>query len=335
MRSQSGIPKLAILTPVFNDWEAFCEFLRKVDERVSTLNFSVDVIAIDDGSDESARLDASINSLRALSEVIVISLACNLGHQRAIAVGIAHLNQTLAHDYVVIMDCDGEDCPADIAILLKASEEHGNIAVAQRTQRSESRSFRIFYALYKCVFRSLIGRNIDFGNFCAIPKAHIFRIAHMSGLWSHFAATIIRARIPLTRIPTVRGQRYAGRSKMNFVGLVTHGLSAVAVFGDQLFVRIFVAALMICAVGVLAGTVIVYIKIFTQLAIPGWATTVAGFSITILLQGVILSAIAAFLTLINRSSIAFVPAIDAIKFISGVQRIKIPCDRNMLMKGPN
>lgn len=62
----------------------------------------------------------------------------------------------------------------------------------------------------------------------------------MPELWNHFAATLLRSRLPLVGLFISKGRRSHGHSKMNFVSLVNHGLSAAAVLVDVVFARVLI-----------------------------------------------------------------------------------------------
>ncbi len=80
-------------------------------------------------------------------------LARNLGHQKAIALGIAYINADVRSDFIIVMDADGEDRPEDIAKLLQESNKYtGHVIFARRTGRSEGVIFRAFYFFYKVFF---------------------------------------------------------------------------------------------------------------------------------------------------------------------------------------
>jgi hypothetical protein len=308
--------KLMIIMPVFNDWESFSSLLTALDKEAAEWRVTVDVIAIDDGSLQLPEVGESVNALQNIGEVTIVSLAANLGHQRAIAVGLAYANQKASHDLYLVMDSDGEDRPDDIGAMLHLSEDHPSaIVVAKRSQRSESRSFREFYKLYKMLFRMFTGRVIDFGNFCLIPSNQMARITHMGELWNHFAGTLVRSKAPLASLSTVRGKRYAGQSTMNFVSLVVHGLSAISVFSDLMFVRLLVVSLLVGIVPVLISVAALVLRFTTDLAIPGWTTNVAGFAILSLLQTLTLLMTSVFASLSGRSGFPFVPAIHALNYI--------------------
>jgi glycosyltransferase involved in cell wall biosynthesis len=307
---------LLIVTPVFNDWDSFGQLLAEIDKIMPAWNVSVDVIAVDDGSSQRPRIEAAVNSLQNIDGVTVVSLAANMGHQRAIAVGLAHANRMAAHDLCLVMDSDGEDRPEDIATMLNVSaKKPGAIVVAKRAQRSESWRFRAFYKVYKALFRLLTGKAIDFGNFCLIPGDQLGRIAHMAELWNHFAGALVRSRVPLESTDTTRGTRYAGQSTMNFVSLVVHGLSAISVFSDLMFVRLLVGSLIVGALPVLISAVAIALRLTTDLAIPGWTTNVAGFAALAILQILTLLVTSVFVSLSGRSGFPFVPAIHALTYI--------------------
>src|SRR5262249_6395913 len=151
--------------------------------------------------------------------------------QRAIAVGLVDVAGRADLDGVIVMDCDGEDRPSDAAVLLAASGERpGQIVLAHRSRRSETRVFKIGYFIYKLTFRLLTGHWVSFGNFSVLPAWAVKRLVYMPDLWNNLPSALLRSRIPYSIVPTVRGTRYAGTSKMNLPALIVHGLSAMSVY---------------------------------------------------------------------------------------------------------
>ena len=111
----------------------------------------------------------SPTSLRLASVGEVLYLARNMGHQRAIAVGLTYISMTFEPAAVVVMDSDGEDRAESIADLL-AELKTGAVdaVVALRGRRWEFLGFRAFYTFYRFIFQMLTGRTIRFGNFTAL-----------------------------------------------------------------------------------------------------------------------------------------------------------------------
>jgi hypothetical protein len=251
-----------------------------------------------------------------VAAIEILHLALNLGHQRAIAVGLCAVADRAHFDAVLVMDSDGEDRPIDIAILLAASLKHpAHVVLAHRAKRSESPAFRFWYFVYKLVFHLLSGQAISFGNYSLIPMSAVQRLVHMPELWNNLAACILRSRLPYTTVPTVRGIRYNGRSTMNLVSLVLHGLSVMSVHSDVIFARALLVATFVASVSI-AGIAAVNITHFaTDLAIPGWATTAVGNLLMMLLQTVVIITAGSLVMLAGRSNRPIIPIIDCAPYI--------------------
>lgn len=273
---------LTIVTPVFNDWESLAMLAGKIADLPALQKFDVTLVAVDDGSKDVD--PPPEDTLRGnLIEVRIVRLNSNLGHQRAIALGLAYVREHLSPDMIVVMDSDGEDSPEVIGEMLAAHDGNpGALIVAQRVKRSENFVFRAFYFVYKNIFRFLTGRPISFGNFSLIPASRLPNLLFNSGIWNNFAATILKCRLDIVFVPTARGKRYAGESRMNFTSLLIHGFSAISVFTDVVIGRIlsFLVALSgMTAVGV---GIVVFMKFFTDAFVPGYATNVILFMVSLL-----------------------------------------------------
>ena len=305
--------RLLIVTPVYNDWESFGHLLRDIEVALPTPHYNVAIVAVDDCSNVGPATPILSGSI---ASVTVLRLTMNVGHQRAIAVGLVHADADASVDTVAVMDSDGEDVPRELKRMVDDSAHRsGKAVVAQRHKRSETRRFRMFYWVYTRIFRALTGNRIDFGNFSVLTREHVGRLVHNANIWNNFAATLIQAKIPIHRVPTTRGVRYAGRSHMNMVGLITHGLGAISVFTDAVFVRILIASLSVFATATLAVLVVIGIRVFSDLAVPGWTTNVLGFAVLLSTQAVMLPIMIAFLQLSNRSSFQNIPKEHAARLV--------------------
>jgi hypothetical protein len=313
--------------PVFNDWTSVSQLVGALENMAASTDLQLSVFAVDDGSIEAKLIAYPLQTLNRIREVEIIDLICNLGHQRAIAVGLVEVYERKEFDAVLIMDSDGEDRPDDIPRLideLRRKPQH--IVCAQRRQRPGLFLFRAWYGCYKLIFRLLTGARIDFGNFCLIPSNRLEAIVSNSSLWNHLAATLARSRLPLARLALDRGRRYAGKSKMNFVSLVTHGLSAMAVYSDIVMVRLLLGTLVVSALTIFGIFWVSFIRLYTTMAIPGWATTAAGILFTILAQALMLFTIACFNIINARSARVVIPRLDALSFVSSRRKL-LPISR--------
>ena len=156
---------------------------------------------IDDGSTEAAPLGFAAGPHQALTSVGVLRLRRNLGHQRAIAIGLAYIERNVPCDAVILMDADGEDSPADIPRLVDQfrSEQGANIVFAERRKRAERPLFRVLYHAYRALHRALTGYDVRVGNFSVIPRTRLGGLVVVSELWNHYAAAVFRSRQPYPR----------------------------------------------------------------------------------------------------------------------------------------
>ena len=309
--------RLLILMPVRDDWVSAAELIRQLDMPVASCGCVVDVLMVDDGSLQSCPIGDFQGVFTAVRTIRVLRLRRNLGHQRAIAVGLAYAKQSTTSDAVLVMDSDGEDTPQGVVDLLKAyaNGQQDQAIFAERTRRSESIGFRFFYHIYRVLHRALTGVRVRVGNFSILPATFLTTLVAMSELWNHYAAAVFRSKLPFTMIPIPRGTRIAGRSRMNFTALVSHGLSAISVFGDIVGVRLLVASLAGSFLAALGIMVVAAIRIFTNRAIPGWATYTTGVLAIIMIQFITIAASFTFFVLASRTNLGFVPLRDCALFV--------------------
>ena len=301
---------LVVCIPIFNDWPSAVILLQRLDSALEQMNIQVDVLCVDDGSTEP-RPETAFH-FKTLRRVSVLSLRRNVGHQRAIALALTHLHETANHDFIVVMDGDGEDDPKYIPLLVeRCLQAQARRAVfAQRAKRSEGWLFRLGYLAFKLVHRVLVGRKVEVGNYSVLPRCILQRVVAISEMWNHYAAAVFHARLPVDMVPVPRAPRLAGKSKMNILSLVTHGLSAISVYSDVVGSRLL--AMLTLGGGVIAAGIVgvVLIKTLTALAIPGWATNAVGLLLISLLNLALMSMFMVLFTLRARTEYSFLPLRD-------------------------
>jgi len=316
--------RLTLVMPVFNDWQSAGLLLADIEAAMAAAPVTIDVVLVDDGSTEPP--PATYAAGPRIERVDCLRLAANVGHQRAIAIGLAEVVERAATGLIGVLDSDGEDRPVELCRMVDlALKAPGRAYVAQRAQRSESLLFRLFYKVYVGLFRILTGQKIRFGNFTVMPVELAKKIINDQNIWNNFPAAIVRSRLPVTYVPTKRGKRYIGQSRMNFVTLVAHGLGAISVFSDAVFIRILLFSAGLVAFSVLLGGAALYMKLFTTLALPNWATTVLGFSLVISLQALMMPILMAFMLLNARSTIQPLPKTVILQMVA--ERIEVPLSR--------
>ena len=269
-----------VVTPVYEDVEASSRLFLELSAQFAGRIF---VVAVDDGS---VKNPLDIDSLQQAGlEGVILQLRRNVGHQRAIAIGLGYVSERIeSHQRVVVMDSDGEDLPVTIPELLQGLEqEQVDVVVAQRKSRVETLKFKLFYAIYKRFFSLMTGRAISFGNFMALKANAVRRLVAMQELPIHVAGTVLASKLRATARLIDRGPRYAGQSKMNFVGLVLHGFKGLMVFAEDVLVRVGIACGLIAALSMAGITAAIVLKLI-GFSTPGWFSVALGILVLMLLQ---------------------------------------------------
>ncbi len=320
--SAAGEQRLTIAIPLFSDWESAALLLARLDQVCAQRGLAAAILIVDDGSPDASGAQRLCGPFRALTGVEVLRLSRNLGHQRAIAIGLTFIHQERPCDAVVVMDGDGEDRPEDVPRLYEELLAQGGrrVVFAERARRSEGLVFRAFYQLYRVAHRLLTGVAVRVGNFSAVPYSSLATFVVVSEAWNHYAAAVFKARIPYTMVPIARGQRLAGRSTMNFVSLVTHGLSAISVFGDVVGVRLLIAALLCSALALVSLAGFLALRFLGLLELPDWASLWAAIALVLCLQLGAAAFVCTFFVLSSRNNLSFVPVRDYKFFVSSVTR---------------
>lgn len=306
--------------PLRDDWASAAELIRRLDRALSAHPCNLQILIVDDGSVEPCDPQAFQSPFSAVRLIRVLRLRRNLGHQRGIASGLVHIETAMPCDAVLVMDADGEDTPEGALQLVRAFT--GSQAIfAERSRRTESLAFRSFYILYKAFHLMLTGVSVRVGNFSILPSSYLCTLTVMAESWNHYAAAVFRSGLPFTTTPIPRGYRLAGTSRMNFVSLAAHGMSAISVFGDVVGVRL----LIVCAIGIVLSVfwvlAVAATHLFTKSELPAWTGYSFGTVVIILVQLITMAISFTFTMLSNRINFSFVPLRDSGVFVAGPQDI--------------
>ena len=228
--------KIIILIPIFNDWQSVFKLLENINTEVSNLEDEFSIIIVNDASSE-ARPEISAN-LEKLKSIKIINMKENRGHARCNAAGLKYIFEKEEFDYVIPMDGDGEDRPEEIKNFI----EHLNYSpdkpiVGERVKRTEGVFFKFCYSIHKLLTFTFTGQSIKFGNYTCLPKLVVEKMINEKATWASFSGSLTKVAKDRTAIPSVRGTRYFGPSKMSFMNLIKHSLSIIAVFKINVVIR--------------------------------------------------------------------------------------------------
>ena len=228
--------KFKILLPAYNDWQSLSKLLNNIDNEIKNIDHEISIIIVDDASNFDRQLD--LNNLSNINSIKVLTMQENRGHARCIATGLKYIFEKEEFDYVIPMDGDGEDRPEEIKQFIESIENTPDkTIVGERVKRSEAFIFKLCYFIHKIITQVFTGHSIKFGNFTCLTKSTVEKMINEKATWNSFSGSLTKVEKNKISIPSIRGERYFGPSKMSFLNLINHSLSIISVFKKVVLIR--------------------------------------------------------------------------------------------------
>ena len=228
--------KVKILIPIYNDWQSVSNLIDKINDLSISPEFQISIIIINDGSNYDRKEENK--NLENIHSIKILNMKINQGHTRCIATGLKYIFEKEDFDYVIPMDGDGEDRPEEINDFLnQIKDAYERPIVGERIKRSENFLFKICYQLHKLITLTFTGKSIKFGNFTCLPKTTVEKMINEKATWNSFSGALTKVENDLISIPSTRGNRYFGPSKMSFYNLIKHSLSIISIFRKTFLMR--------------------------------------------------------------------------------------------------
>ena len=228
--------KIKILVPIYNDWQSASKLLDEIDNNISDLDHEISVIIVNDASTHDRQEEQKdFNNIQSIK---ILNMKINQGHARCIATGLKYIFEKEDFDYVIPMDGDGEDRPEEVKEFInQIQNSNDKPIVGKRVKRSEGLFFKLCYEFHKLITLTFTGKSVKFGNFTCLPRATVEKMINEKATWNSFSGSLVKIEKDLFEIPSIRGNRYFGPSKMSFMNLLKHSLSIISVFKKAVLFR--------------------------------------------------------------------------------------------------
>jgi len=250
--------KIKILIPVYNDWQSVFKLLKNIELQICNLNHKISILIINDASTENRSDEKFI--LNNITSIKIINMRKNRGHARCNAAGLKYINEKEEFDYIIPMDGDGEDRPEELNLLIDKIKDHPNTVItADRVKRSEGFVFKLCYLAHKYLTLVFTSQTIKYGNYTCLPKSIVNEMVNEPATWSSFSGALAKIAKDRKSIPSERGKRYFGPSKMSFFNLIKHSLSIIAVFKKIFLIRsiLFLIAYLFLVTGKMSAVIFI------------------------------------------------------------------------------
>ena len=228
--------KYVILIPIYNDRESLKLLIDNINNEVKDLNHEISLVIVNDAS--SQQILDNYPNIENIQSIELLNMKENRGHARCIASGLKYIFEKKEFDFIIPMDGDGEDRPEEIKKFIEFSYQDSNKSIiGERVKRSEGLIFKTCYKFHKFLTLAFTGQSIKFGNFTCLSKSTVKKMLDEKATWNSFSGSLKKVEKELVSMPSIRGKRYFGPSKMSFFNLLKHSLSIISVFRKTVLIR--------------------------------------------------------------------------------------------------
>ncbi|PLQ01529.1 glycosyltransferase family 2 protein [Cupriavidus pauculus] len=263
-----GTPEISVVVPSYGCLGCLDELCERLDTVLKSLQKSYEILIVDDRSpDNSWPLTESL--AQRYEAVRGIRLSRNFGQQLAITAGL----EKARGEYVIVMDCDLQDPPERIPDLLAEIQKGYDLVLARRTERTHSVFRQVSAKIYFKILHFLTGDVPDgsYGTFSILSRKVVDAFLRFGERERHYLFILRWLGFRCGTIEYAHGDRFAGSSSYNVLGLIKHALGGIF-FQTSIFLTwIIYIGLSFTAISFAGGCFFIY-RHLVSTSLPGWTS---------------------------------------------------------------
>lgn len=267
-------PSISVIVPCFNEEAAVTECHRRLTQVLRSFDIWYEVVYVDDGS-----RDATASTLAAIhdsdSNVTVIELSRNFGHQPAVTAGLEAANG----EVVVIMDADLQDPPELIGTMLEMWAQGYEVVYGVRTSRAGETGLKlwtakVFYRIINAL--SDVEIPLDSGDFRLLDRKAVEAMKSMPERHRLLRGMCSWIGFRQCGVRYARAARFAGTTKYpmrKMLKLALDGIVSFSTFPLRVLAFIGIASAALASLGIIYALVV---RLFTHSWVAGWTISFIG-----------------------------------------------------------
>lgn len=276
---------ISVVVPVYGCRAALEELYSRLTKTLNLLVEEYEIILVNDNCPQNSW--EIIEKICAEdSHVVGMELARNFGQIQAITAGLDYSSG----DWVVVMDCDLQDRPEEIANLYNKAIEGGYDAVFARRKNRKDSPLKVFVSkLFYKIYSWASGGNYDPAvcNFSISKRIVIDNYCKMRELHRAFVIYVKWLGFKITTLDVEHDPRKEGKSSYNMKKRIKMAIEILTSQSDKLLrLTINVGFFMVlCSIVAIIAIIIQYFVVHVN---PGWSSIIATIC---LVGGMIISSI--------------------------------------------
>lgn len=284
----SAAPVISVVIPVYRGADVLVPLLDQLKAALQPMALAYEIILVNDRSpdDSWAAIRAACT---ADPQVKGISLSRNFGQHYAITAGLDHA----VGAWVVVMDCDLQDRPAEIPKLYRKAQEGFDIVLARRTERKDTFLKKMSSRLFWNTLGYLTGSSIDHtvANFGIYRREVVDAVCSLREPIRFFPSMVNWVGFSRTSIDVEHGERYSGKSNYTLSRMLALATDVILANSDKPIRLIIRLGFIISMIAFGIGLYYFYRNLTHQIIVPGYTSIIISIwflsGLIILILGVI------------------------------------------------
>lgn len=284
MNDPHAAPLLSIVSPVYQAEEIVDHLVQRIIEAVTPITSRFEIILVEDGSPDhswdriawNAAQDARVKGVR---------LSRNFGQHHAITAGLFHAQG----DYVVVMDCDLQDDPKYIPVLLEQARQGYDVVFTYKKERKHSIFKNLSAYLFHRVFNWLsesdnVSSHQQVGAYSLLTRKVVDAYCSLKDYHRHYLLLLRWLGFSSTSVEIEHAERFSGQSSYSLRRLINHALDGITSQSTRLLRLAIGVGAFFCSAAFLSVGILMFLY-FAHGFLEGWTSIIV---LTLLLSGVIL-----------------------------------------------
>lgn len=223
---------ISVVSPVYRAQAIVSELVRQMVEALAPLGLEYEIILVEDGSPD-ASWQAIEAAARQCNAVRGIKLSRNFGQHIAITAGL----QVARGQYIIVMDCDLQDAPHYIPLLLQRAREGYDIVYTRKQERRhgwfKNITARLYFSIYNYLAETKsLGEQI--GAYSLLSRRAVEAFLQIKDVHRHYLLLVQTLGFPHSTLDIEHQPRYEGNSSYTFSKLLRHALDGITSQSDKL-----------------------------------------------------------------------------------------------------
>ncbi len=275
--------RYSIVVPVFNEELVVEESYKRLKQVMDSTKEPYELIFVNDGSrDKTPEIVSGLCKMD--PHVKLINFSRNFGHQTAITAGMDYSSGQA----VVVIDADLQDPPEVILEMIAKWKEGYDVVYGQRLKRKGETFFKkitakMFYRLLASM--TSVDIPVDTGDFRLIDRKVCDVMSSLTEKNRYVRGLVSWVGFQQTAVTYVRDERFAGETKYPLKKMLKFAMDGITTFSYKPLKISTYIGFLVAVLSFIYLIVVICLRLFTDVTVTGWASTLA---VSLIFNGVIL-----------------------------------------------